>query len=203
MQFHAIATPVDDTPDWRADRRDSPWEGELPQPETCALASILAKFSDPDHCWFGVWDGYGHIGGGYSVTTSHRTDAPKAVQATQRILNRRKIKHQGRAPKPIQDGGRISAPSRDYLLIEGSVADIAGVADLVGHDPDGPSHPQSPNMWWPRDHSWFVASEIDFAWTYVCGSAELIAAVLASPQLEAHPADRSHQAHFDSDTINT
>lgn len=44
---------------------------------------------------------------------------------------------------------------------------------------------QSANLWWPADHAWCVATEIDFAWTYVGGSRACIDAVLADPRLEA------------------
>ncbi len=39
--------------------------------------------------------------------------------------------------------------------------------DLVGAD-------QTPNLWWPEDRAWFVATEIDLAWTYVGGREALI-----------------------------
>ena len=53
----------------------------------------------------------------------------------------------------------------------------------------------SPNLWWPDDRAWCVATEIDLAWTYVGGSGALISDVLASPSLEAQPAapDDDHQ----------
>jgi hypothetical protein len=47
---------------------------------------------------------------------------------------------------------------------------------------------QSPNLWWPADRSWCIASEIDLPWTYVGGSEELITAVLDAAELEASTA---------------
>jgi hypothetical protein len=44
---------------------------------------------------------------------------------------------------------------------------------------------QSPSMWWPADRAWFVATEVDGFSTYAGGSQAAIAAVLASPELEA------------------
>jgi hypothetical protein len=43
---------------------------------------------------------------------------------------------------------------------------------------------RAPNLWWPVDHTWCVASEIDFPWTYVGGSSELIERLLADERLE-------------------
>ena len=53
----------------------------------------------------------------------------------------------------------------------------------------------SPNLWWPDDRAWCVATEIDLAWTYVGGSAALISDVLASPRLEAQPASPNDNYH--------
>lgn len=44
---------------------------------------------------------------------------------------------------------------------------------------------QSANLWWPADRAWCVATEVDFAWTYVGGPHSLVQAVLADPRLEA------------------
>ena len=46
----------------------------------------------------------------------------------------------------------------------------------------------APNLWWPADRSWCVATEIDLAWTYVGGPAGLIEAVLGDERIEALPA---------------
>ncbi len=53
----------------------------------------------------------------------------------------------------------------------------------------------SPNLWWPDDRAWCVATEIDLAWTYVGGPARLVNDVLTNPHLEAQPAspDDNHR----------
>jgi hypothetical protein len=61
---------------------------------------------------------------------------------------------------------------------------------------------QSPNIWWPDDQARCVATEIDFAWTYVGGSTAAIEAVLADPRLEALPARATHRFTHDSDLLN-
>ncbi|GAA4082042.1 hypothetical protein GCM10023066_12690 [Nocardioides kongjuensis] len=43
---------------------------------------------------------------------------------------------------------------------------------------------QSPNLWWPEDRRWFVASDIDLDSTIVAGPLELMDDLLAEPQLE-------------------
>lgn len=44
---------------------------------------------------------------------------------------------------------------------------------------------QSPNLWWPADRAWCVATEIDDAWTYVAGSRSCIDAILMDERFEA------------------
>lgn len=47
----------------------------------------------------------------------------------------------------------------------------------------------SPQLIWPTDRSWLVVTEVDFDSTLVGGGAELIAAVVDSPGLEAWAVD--------------
>jgi len=47
---------------------------------------------------------------------------------------------------------------------------------------------QCPNLWWPADRAWCVASEIDLLWTYVGGPCGLTSAILADERIEALPA---------------
>jgi hypothetical protein len=80
----------------------------------------------------------------------------------------------------VDDGPRVELPQRDYVLFGGSLAALPSLMDAQnGH---------SPNLWWPDDRAWCVATEIDLAWTYVGGSAALISDVVANPRLEAQSA---------------
>jgi hypothetical protein len=85
---------------------------------------------------------------------------------------------------------RVRLPHRDYLLFHGAVPRAAG-------------WDQGPNIWWPDDRSWCVASEIDFPYTYVGGSADLIAEILRHPDLESLPAKLTDGITAMSDTINS
>lgn len=79
-------------------------------------------------------------------------------------------------PQRVRDFPILELPWRNYELFEGP---LSGATCFV--EPRF----QSPNIWWPTDHSWCVASEIDLPWTYVGGSRQLIDVILASDQLEA------------------
>jgi hypothetical protein len=51
-------------------------------------------------------------------------------------------------------------PAREYRLLAGP---IDAVAESVVDSPWS----QSPNLWWPHDHAWCVATEIDLNTTYI------------------------------------
>jgi hypothetical protein len=61
---------------------------------------------------------------------------------------------------------------------------------------------EAPNLIWPADQSWFVASEVDFDSTLVGGSTELIHAIIDSPNLEAWHVEATDSLADDADTVN-
>lgn len=90
---------------------------------------------------------------------------------------------------------RVELSGRSYLLACGPLGDVMQSALDKPWD-------QSPNLWWPNDRSWIVATEIDYAWTYVGGSAALIDGILDDPKLEALPMQLTDRPFYDSDLLN-
>ncbi|WP_407342012.1 hypothetical protein [Pengzhenrongella phosphoraccumulans] len=93
---------------------------------------------------------------------------------------------------------RVSLPGREYLLLRGR---LSAVEDLARFDGDLPGT-QSPQLFWPADRAWCVATEIDFDSTLVGGSAELIADLLRTPSLEAWPIGPEDSVASDADRVN-
>jgi hypothetical protein len=89
---------------------------------------------------------------------------------------------------------RVRLPNRDYLLARGRI-DKAAASLATGAT-------GLPNIWWPDDRAWIVVSEIDFAWSYVGGSKELVNEVLSDDRLEALPARLTDKPFYDSDLLN-
>ena len=79
-------------------------------------------------------------------------------------------------PRRSDEMAVLELPWRSYAMFEGPVA---GATCFMT------SRFQSPNLWWPEDRSWFIASEIDLLWTYVAGSRGLVDELLADPKIEA------------------
>jgi hypothetical protein len=61
---------------------------------------------------------------------------------------------------------------------------------------------RAPNLIWPADRTWYVASEVDFDSTLVGGSSELIEAIVKSPELEAWQVEPTDSLAADADKIN-
>ena len=170
-QFHSIALPLV-RPDGQA-----PWTGQGPHrgslypPDAVILAEILRDWTTtPQRCWFCVWDGYDWDGGVY-LTAS---DGPAAAEPGSG-------RRTDPVPADVRGGSRVELPNRHYLLYSGPVeAALATVGLSGGH--------QVANLWWPQDRAWFVATEIDLAWTYVGGPAGLIGQLVAETRIEALPA---------------
>lgn len=137
-----------------------------------SLVGLLAQHtSTPDRCWFCLWEGYGylHPGGTRALWMTGRPPRrPGGLPWWRRISIRRPTP---RHPK----GPRVQLPNRDFILYSGSVAQGAGWED-------------GPNLWWPEDRAWCVASEIDLDETFIGGTRALIEAILVQPNLNANAA---------------
>lgn len=71
-------------------------------------------------------------------------------------------------------------PGREEVLLSGTLADVVSPVALD-------EFAELPDLWWPEDRAWCVGGDVDLASTYVGGSPELIAELLAAPGLEAYP----------------
>lgn len=105
----------------------------------------------------------------------------------------------GGAAAALHRAAKLRLPERTYLLLRGP---LRGVQDIGWQWDSGSFHQRSPNLMWPSDRAWFLASEIDLDSTFVGGSAELVAALIADPGLEAWPVSPADPITADSDLIN-
>lgn len=171
-QFHSIALPQ------QPPRRPAPWNsqgperGSLDAADAEALVELLAGHTaTPSACLFCLWDGWGW------------DTAMYAALPGEALPGETQIPLQDPVPPEVRYGPRVRLPGRDYLLYTGPIG-----AALAFTGPTG----QTPNLWWPADRAWCVASEVDLCWSYVGGSVQLIEELLADPALEALPAVPGH-----------
>lgn len=89
-------------------------------------------------------------------------------------------------------------PARDMILFAGPLDMADTQFGATQQFPTG----MSAHLWWPDDHAWCVATDIDLMSTYLGASAECVAAVLAGQDLEAFPVCADQRLTWDSDTVN-
>jgi hypothetical protein len=187
VQFHAIATPVPGR-----ELEAKPWSGE---PETGTLSDRQARalsrlgekhMSTPEACWFCLWEGFGYFAPGGMIEAR-----AYFAEGSPRHLPRLPFSFQKKPSRRSVAGKRVTPnDARSYLLFTGSVGEAVGWED-------------GPNIWWPDDRAWCVASEIDLPYSYVGGSAALIEELVADPEVEALPARLEDPVTYDSDRINS
>jgi hypothetical protein len=96
----------------------------------------------------------------------------------------------------LAEAPRVKVPGRTYLLFHGPLDALASFSA------SGPPWGDPPNIWWPDDQTWCVATEIDLESTYVGGSDECIQKILAHPDLEALPARVEDRVDVGADELN-
>ncbi len=174
-------------------------EGDLSDHLLMALGGLLAEHtSTPGDCFFGLWDGFGDL---YDV--AHFLSLPL------RPVSRPRWRRSRRRPiaafaKAVPEGPKVRIPARDYLLFRGPLTQAGEWAAKDNPWPDHPLWPRrrrinSPNLIWPADHAWFVATEIDLPWTGVGGSVELVRDLLASTELDVVRAEASPHLPYSRD----
>lgn len=96
----------------------------------------------------------------------------------------------------LYSSARVRVPYRDYLLFSGHIDTVISfqVPEFL--------RDRSPNIWWPEDRAWCVATAIDLESTYIGGTCECIERILNCPDLEALPTQIDARADYGGDTIN-
>jgi hypothetical protein len=87
------------------------------------------------------------------------------------------------------------APQREYHLLRGPTESAAESVTWTHRE-------QSANLWWPDDHVWCVATEIDLDSTYIGCDAACREEILALSEVEALPIDPASGIDFRSDLCN-
>jgi hypothetical protein len=150
-------------------------EGDLRSTHLKHLVDIRRRYTrTPGDCFFGLW-GVGDIHGSPAVGFLRRGRArsPEIPPAF---------------PPEVLSGPRVHIPARDYLLFRGPLQDAVEweAADMA---PGYPRRINSPNLIWPYDHAWFVATEIDLSWTGIAGISALVGELIADEVLDIEAVD--------------
>ena len=193
-QWQSISSPRVGDGSGRATSTGQAWEGDEPtvgRLDPAALGSlcqVLAGHTAPGaECCFALWEGFGWIRGSPAVAFYQPPSGAAGADVAPAF------------DAAVLAGPRLHLPGRDYLLFTGPL----DAAAQMGWWPEVDWFiAQSPNLFWPADRSWCVASEIDFDSTVVAGSAALVEAVLARGDLEAWPVGPTDLLSIDGDAVN-
>lgn len=90
---------------------------------------------------------------------------------------------------------RVPMEQRAMYLFSGTPADAATMLPVFTWD-------QSPTLWWPDDHAWCVATELDLMSTYVGAGRACADAILTAADLETAQVSREQTVRWDGDLIN-
>jgi hypothetical protein len=194
MQWAAIATPVAGST--LSTSPSGLWDqvevsvGTL-VPETLGvLLDVLEPVTGGQDCFHALWDGWGWVDGAGATLVRAGTDGDPPSRAS--------------APLPVvapavRQGPRLRLSGREYLLFRGPLS----AALRMGWQVDATRFdPQPPSLLWPQDHSWCLATEIDFDSTLIAGSTDLVEAVLSASDLEAWRVQEGDDLTAFADVIN-
>jgi hypothetical protein len=193
-QFHAISPPKSAVAEAGA---SSPEAGNLEPSLLTDLCAVLRRHTETSEtCCFCLWNGYGWLDDKqHSIVVFTKTDESSRSSSSKLPVDF--LSAALRAA--VLSEARVRLPARDYLLLEGPLE----AAMDFGSTPAAEWFiPQSPNLFWPSDHAWCVASEIDLYCTLVAGSNELAEELLTHPRLEVWRVFADDPVHCDSDEVN-
>jgi hypothetical protein len=133
-----------------------------------AVAPLLEKSTTTPHAvWACLWEGYGYLHG--AVAGLSADGVPGGAFSAPAL--------------PVEGLPRLHLPHRAYYVFRGAVPAVVGVSLLA--QPREIGWRDGPNLWWPEDRAWFVASEIDLPSSYIGCAAPLADALLVDERVDA------------------
>lgn len=90
---------------------------------------------------------------------------------------------------------KVPMEQRAMYLFAGSRADAATTMPIFTWE-------QSATLWWPDDHAWCVATELDLMSTYVAASRSCVQAIRGCTELEAAEVAADQSLAWDGDRVN-
>lgn len=164
----------------------------------------------PEQLVVGIWAGWGELTGSTVVYAGEddggkETDAEAEADARMRLhLEEQRTSVAPDVAAAVRRGPLVELPGREYVLLATGCDELAdetwphragiGWTSVF----DGPL----PQLVWPADHAWVVASEIDWDSTIVAGSRALVDAVLADDRFEAFEVEEGSDLTWEGDLVN-
>ena len=127
--------------------------------------------SSVDRAWFAIWEGHG-----FDTSTRHIAWTGPVDDATSEWLEHERARMRQENDRrnaairsELGSVPRFAMPHRTYYLVTGpasAATELRNPASIEGW--------QRPDLFWPDDRAWFVATDVDFWVLYVGGHDEFI-----------------------------
>ena len=151
------------------------------------LFAVVASIGErstatPDQAWFAIWDGHGFDGAEIRVAWSDppRDETERQARDAERAQLRDESRRRNVAVRSALDQiPRFDRPHRTYYLLEGPVRAVNDLRHPYG------DRWRNPDLFWPDDQEWFVATDVDFWSLYIGGRSSFIAELAESVSTRA------------------
>lgn len=150
--------------------------------------------SCPDRAWFAVWEGHG-----FDTATTHIAWRRPIDDAQRQALDRERARLRAedeRRHAETRAGLRqvttFELPHRVYYLLAGPVA-----AATQLRTPGEPDTWQHPDLFWPDDRRWFVATDVDVWSLYIGGDRDFISELMDGATTPAEIVTLDHRLELE------
>ncbi|MDW3214021.1 MAG: hypothetical protein R8G01_08510 [Ilumatobacteraceae bacterium] len=136
------------------------------------IASVGERHtSSPDRAWFAIWEGHGFDSSTRHIAHPGPLDDEARLQLEQERarLRAKDDRRNSSIRAELTTVPRFTMPYRTYHLVTGPVSAVTHL-----RNPAEPDAWQRPELFWPDDRRWFVATDVDFWSLYVGGEHEFI-----------------------------
>jgi len=160
--FLRVHAPEPSVEDWWSAYRDL----------FAVTASIGERHTtSPDRAWFAAWEGHGFANSTTHIAWQEPCDDTNrhAREQEQSRLRDEDVRRNAAIRASLRQVPSFDLPNRTYHLLTGPVS-----AATQLDDPRGPSTWCLPDLFWPDDRRWFVATDVDFWSLYIGGDHDFI-----------------------------
>ncbi|WP_456785823.1 hypothetical protein [Cellulomonas sp. P5_C5] len=189
-QAEPLGNRVAEVDEWRG---LEPAAGSVDGRELRVIARVLARHTGSDLV-AAFWEGTGWTGGAMLCLWSGAAgELPSSVPAPDDL------------DPEVLHGPKLELPHRTYVLFRAGPDDLVDLADGRARADVDPFRPdgRTPNLLWPVDEAWCLATEVDLDSTVVGGTRALVDDLLAAPGLEVVEVTQTDSLGWSDDLVNS